>query len=69
MKLLLINNFVQVLGCKSKGSQSCLNDGICQRNGICECKNGFSDSTCSTSKKFNFNKYFEIYNSIKFLKI
>jgi hypothetical protein len=37
------------------GCDSCLNGGTCQKNGYCECKIGYSGSTCDNCKnKFNF---------------
>ncbi len=38
------------IGCQAGGSLSCLNDGIClkegKKNGTCECKIGFTGLTC-----------------------
>jgi len=35
------------IGCRANGSSSCMNGGLCQENGVCYCKYGFSGPTCS----------------------
>ena len=41
------------IGCRAGGSLSCLNEGKCMPNGICECKQGYYGSTCSNLRSKN----------------
>ena len=52
-KILLIDYFnayvsciLIVLGCSAGGMYTCLNGGICERNGLCNCTNGFTGQYC-----------------------
>ena len=38
--------FIQDAGCNAGEEFKCLNDGVCLKNGICECKSGLRGSTC-----------------------
>ena len=45
-----ILHYLLVIGCLASASLSCLNDGRCLPNGLCDCKYGFSGPTCSECK-------------------
>jgi hypothetical protein len=40
--------FHLVIGCNVGKSLSCMNGGICQVNGVCECEFGYTGSTCES---------------------
>ena len=46
-----MNNFDLGVGCLAGGTLECVNGGQCLSNGVCECKIGFSGTTCSNCKR------------------
>ena len=46
-------------GCNAGQEFKCLNDGLCLKNGICECKSGFRGITCREGELF-FNPFIVI---------
>ena len=49
------------MGCQAGESLSCLNNGKCLSNGICECSIGYSSSRCEDCE-LNYKRQFSFYD-------